>query len=209
MTHAQTPGLRAEAASRGAPGRVGTVALVLASALLASTPAPAAPCAVRVHRVAAPGRLLVATPTMRDGSFVDTVVLVLAHDEAGSVGLVLNRTRPERPRGLALRGGGPVGEDKLFVLHDERYRHHGDKELAPGLWLSVETAVVEELAAGRGPPGAVLVVGYAGWEPGQLAGEINAGDWNVIELPAAAVLRTAPAALLAAASCRRPPEPLP
>ncbi|MYJ63742.1 MAG: hypothetical protein F4095_15670, partial [Acidimicrobiia bacterium] len=37
------------------------------------------------------GKLLVATPLIGDGNFEQTVVLMLAHQEEGSAGVVLNR----------------------------------------------------------------------------------------------------------------------
>lgn len=40
------------------------------------------------------GRLLVATPTLADPNFDRAVVLLLDHDEQGSLGVVLNRPTP-------------------------------------------------------------------------------------------------------------------
>lgn len=40
------------------------------------------------------GRLLVATPALADPNFDRAVVLLLDHDEQGSLGVVLNRPTP-------------------------------------------------------------------------------------------------------------------
>ncbi|MGW6511977.1 YqgE/AlgH family protein, partial [Streptomyces niveus] len=49
------------------------------------------------------GRLLVATPALADPNFDRAVVLLLDHDEEGSLGVVLRRTPADR-----LDGPGPL-----------------------------------------------------------------------------------------------------
>jgi len=50
-------------------------------------------------------------------------------------------------------------------------------EIAPGLAMTTTRDILEDLARGRGPDRAMLALGYAGWGPGQLEGEMLANGW--------------------------------
>ncbi|MEU2164406.1 YqgE/AlgH family protein [Streptomyces chengbuensis] len=139
------------------------------------------------------GRLLVATPALADPNFDRAVVLLLDHDEEGSLGVVLNRPTPvgvgdilETWAGLAgepgvVFQGGPVSLDSALgiavIPGDEGplgwRRVHG----AIGL-VDLE-APPELLASSLGS--LRIFAGYAGWGPGQLEGELNEGAWYVVE----------------------------
>jgi putative transcriptional regulator len=137
------------------------------------------------------GRLLVATPLLADGVFDRSVILLLEHgEEEGAVGLVLNRPSdldvggalPEWRDAAADPGvvflGGPVGQGGAICL--------GRASLPPAAgWEQVVGQVgIVDLAL---PPEDVLgpvdrlrvFTGYAGWSPGQLEGELEAGAWLV------------------------------
>ncbi|MEU2558976.1 YqgE/AlgH family protein [Streptomyces longispororuber] len=139
------------------------------------------------------GRLLVATPALSDPNFDRAVVLLLDHDEEGSLGVVLNRPTPVGV-GDILEGwgdlagapgvvfqGGPVSLDSALgvaVIPGEDgplgwRRVHG----AIGL-VDLETPP-ELLAAARGS--LRIFAGYAGWGPGQLEDELVEGAWYVVE----------------------------
>jgi putative transcriptional regulator len=148
----------------------------------------------------APGVLVVAGPSLEDPNFHRTVVLLLAHSASeGALGVVLNR--PNRvPVGEVLPGwddltappdsmfvGGPVARDSVICL--ARLRAGGEGDLdgcspVPGL------SGLATLDLNRSPSDMIggvdavrLFSGYAGWSPGQLEGELEAGGWLV--LPAA------------------------
>ncbi|MEX1208674.1 MAG: YqgE/AlgH family protein [Acidimicrobiia bacterium] len=133
------------------------------------------------------GNLLIATPVMGDPNFVDTVVLVCAHDEAGAVGVVL-----DRPTGIAVEDhlpdwsanaadpamvflGGPVQVEVAIVVAE------GDATVS-GWTPVVGTAGLIDLE-GSDPDsiGRVRVfAGYSGWGAGQLESEIASLDWIVV-----------------------------
>lgn len=143
--------------------------------------------------------LLIATPQLRDGVFDRTVVLVWHHDEDGAVGLVLNRTLPhplpeaiQAPPDLDLEPyattpiawGGPVETSSGTVLSREPVDEDEGWNLPGGVTVSRSMDVLVRAMRGRRP--ILLCLGYAGWGPGQLDGELNEGAWFV--LPADPIL---------------------
>jgi len=144
---------------------------------------------------AAPGALLVASPSLLDPNFRRTVVYLVEHRAQGSLGVVLNRPSEITVRDVlpawaplssappAVFVGGPVESESAICLAAVRTGH--------------DPSAVEGLIAVRGPvaqvdldrdPGALAPVlrglrvfaGYAGWDAGQLAGEVRRGDWYVV-----------------------------
>ncbi|MET8681514.1 YqgE/AlgH family protein [Streptomyces sp. NPDC004647] len=145
------------------------------------------------------GRLLVATPALADPNFDRAVVLLLDHDEEGSLGVVLNRPTPvgvgdilESWAGLAgepgvVFQGGPVSLDSALgvaVVPGEAGTVVGEGPLG---WRRVHGAIglvdleapPELLAAAVGS--LRIFAGYAGWGPGQLEDELVEGAWYVVE----------------------------
>lgn len=146
------------------------------------------------------GKILIAMPGMSDPRFDRSIVLVCAHSDDGAMGLVLNRPMPEigfddlleqlgieaddASRPIEVRFGGPVEPGRGFVLH--KVAEHGrDPEgrmrIGQALAMTTTRDILEELARGQGPDPAVLALGYAGWGPGQLEGEMLANGWLIGE----------------------------
>jgi putative transcriptional regulator len=143
------------------------------------------------------GRLLVANPLLPDPNFDRTVVLLLAYNNDGALGLVLNRPSqmevsdplPQwehlaaEPAVLFL--GGPVQHNAVICLarddatQAETGNQDGWKEVAPG---------VGTVDLDQDPDGVSVRIGslrmfagYAGWKSGQLEGELGAGAWWVVD----------------------------
>ncbi len=150
------------------------------------------------------GKLLLATPSMADNFFQDSVVLLCHHDDDGSMGLVLNHTQDisvfdvlddmglcTEPRARAeaqmsfedkpVFEAGPVDGFRGFVLHDSNNIYESTMDLSEDLYLTTSKDVLEDLAKGRGPQRFLLLLGYAGWESGQLEDELIANDWLLAE----------------------------
>ncbi|MFV0384322.1 YqgE/AlgH family protein [Paracoccus sp. (in: a-proteobacteria)] len=142
------------------------------------------------------GKVLIAMPGMRDPRFARSVVLICAHSDDGAMGLVLNQPMPEvgfadlldqlgieaddRSRKIEVRFGGPVEPGRGFVLHN--VPEHGDDpegrlRISQAVAMTTTRDILEDLAHGQGPESAVLVLGYAGWGPGQLEAEMLANGW--------------------------------
>ncbi|WBB59060.1 YqgE/AlgH family protein [Streptomyces sp. WMMC500] len=160
------------------------------------------------------GRLLVATPALTDPNFTRTVVLLLDHDEEGSLGVVLNRPTPVGVSDVLrdwadLAGdpgvvfqGGPVSLDSALGLAvvpgDQGGGSSGEGPLG---WRRVHGAIglvdldapPELLAAELGT--LRIFAGYAGWGPGQLEEELDDGAWYVVESEPGDVSSPAPEGL--------------
>ncbi len=141
------------------------------------------------------GRLLLATPPLEDPNFDRTVVYMLEHHDEGALGVVINRPTPEeldepldrwddlQAEPGSVFSGGPVEPDALIALAfaKEPVTESSD-ELSPvsGQVASADLTADPAFVAGR--VNAVRIFrGYAGWGPGQLEGEIDAGAWLVVD----------------------------
>lgn len=141
----------------------------------------------------APG-LLVAMPQLRDPHFHRSVVLMLEHGEAGSMGLVVNKPAPitlsdvaegqsmELPterESQAVFAGGPLEGHRGFVLHDADWPTE-KTEIVPGLFLSVTLDSLRPLLKDTSAR-LRFCLGYAGWGAGQLERELAEGSWLYAE----------------------------
>ena len=81
-------------------------------------------------------------------------------------------------RQLDVHFGGPVETGRGFVLHSDEYESPMQSLLIEGgFGLTATLDILEDLAKGEGPEKALLMLGYAGWGPGQLEGEIGQNGW--------------------------------
>ena len=137
-----------------------------------------------------PGALLVALPSLSDPTFAGTVVYVLDHSATGTLGVVLGR-----PSQVEIRDVLPDWCD--LAVEPGVFHVGGPCETDTALCLATASGVGPEDAALRRVVGEVYLVdldsdptdlvgrldglrvfaGYAGWSPGQLAGEIAEGAW--------------------------------
>ncbi|MFI0983525.1 YqgE/AlgH family protein [Streptomyces sp. NPDC021093] len=151
------------------------------------------------------GRLLVATPALADPNFDRAVVLLIDHDDAGSLGVVLNRPTAvgvdqilapwaelAGAPGVVFRGG-PVSMDSALGvavvpgadpspssrLRSGRGCPIGWRRVHGAIGLVDLDAPPELLAAALGS--LRIFAGYAGWGPGQLEDELTDGAWYVVE----------------------------
>jgi putative transcriptional regulator len=144
------------------------------------------------------GQLLVAAPDLQDPNFRETVVYLVHHDQAGAMGLVVNRVLGSGPLDEMLDGlgmppdgatdlklrvhyGGPVEPARGFMLHSPDYRAEDTVVLSDLVALTVSPGILQDIAAGKGPRRSLFALGYAGWGPEQLESELAAGAWVVVE----------------------------
>lgn len=141
------------------------------------------------------GTLLLATPRLTDPHFARSVVFVIDHRTEGTLGVILNRPSevsvadvlpswgPHTTRPRAVYVGGPVEQRTALCLAALRT---GEDPAATGGVVGVRgpLALVDldgdpESLAPR-VRGLRVFAGYAGWDRGQLVGEIGRGDWFVV-----------------------------
>ena len=132
------------------------------------------------------GHLLVASPQLLDPNFVQSVVLMVQHDEDGAMGLIVNRPTTTKAheawakichtpchRREPLYQGGPC-EGPLMAIH--ACDHMAQLQVFEGVFFTTEKDSIEWLVEqNQGPM--KLFVGCAGWAPGQLEDELNTGSW--------------------------------
>jgi putative transcriptional regulator len=136
------------------------------------------------------GRLLVATPRLVDPTFAGSVVLLCVIDDGGAMGLVLDRPTAEpAARHLPAWAGRLATPAMVFVGGPVQPETAiGLVGTVPGMEHRALTPVAEGIGMfdlGAGPVDGVtnarVFSGYAGWSPGQVAAEISAGDWFVLD----------------------------
>jgi len=131
-------------------------------------------------------------PQLLDPNFSRTVVLLCEHRDEGAMGLVLNRPSDTlasqivqldsdlaQDNGLTVWLGGPVDPTRGWLLIGEDYNE--GVTIAPGLYLSASRELLRRvLEAPETPERCRFLVGYAGWGPRQLDGELAASAWLTV-----------------------------
>jgi putative transcriptional regulator len=140
------------------------------------------------------GQLLVALPEMKDPRFAESVIYMVKHNDDGAFGLVINRPLANAPiedvlkgfgidekeishRAIDIHYGGPVGTRQGFVLHSDDVMLENSMKVRDGIAMTADPRIIQDIASGKGPRQFLLMIGYAGWAPGQLEGEIKAKTW--------------------------------
>jgi putative transcriptional regulator len=141
------------------------------------------------------GSLLLAHPSLSDGNFRRSVVLVSAHTrEDGALGVILNRPMEKSLgdlhgefaygplAGVKLYVGGPVQPEQMLLSAWRWSAEEGVFRLHFGITAEKAMELLET------EPGTEVrgFLGYAGWTGGQLEGELKAKAWVVaaIDSPA-------------------------
>jgi putative transcriptional regulator len=138
------------------------------------------------------GRLLLATPLLRDPNFLRTTVFIAEHSPDGAVGVVLNRPSDTDVGGVlpawesaitspaVVFVGGPVAQEGALALArvGGTLPETGFQPVVDGFGVvdleSDSSLLTPHLASMR------VYAGYAGWGPGQLDAEIEEGSWYVV-----------------------------
>ena len=132
-------------------------------------------------------------PGMADPNFSTTVTLICEHNADGALGIVINRPTNLKLGGLfeqleveaadsevaqsPVLDGGPVARERGFVLHNPGGHYESSVAVSDDVQLTLSRDILDAIAAGHGPQKALVALGYAGWEPGQLEAEMLANTW--------------------------------
>lgn len=147
------------------------------------------------------GQMLVAMPGMSDERFARSVIYLCAHSEEGAMGIVINRPAPKvkfpellvqldviekdaairlpnKAGAMQVLKGGPVETGRGFVLHsNDFFIDNSTLPIDQGVSLTATIDILRAIADGSGPDRAVLALGYAGWQAGQLETEMQHNGW--------------------------------
>jgi putative transcriptional regulator len=134
--------------------------------------------------------LLVSMPQMLDPNFSRTVVLLAEYGKHGAFGLVVNRKMSEPAhevikadppmeirKDVHLYIGGPVEPNRAWVLTRHRELDGDALEIAGEVYLSAAPDLIRRALRSTPDPHLRLIVGYAGWAPGQLDEELASSSW--------------------------------
>lgn len=144
------------------------------------------------------GKLLVASPFCQFNEMYNkSVIYVASHAKHGSVGMIINHLinkMSSRHLLTMLREeadindliiyvclGGPVEPERGFILHTKDYARNILFSLNDKLSISSNVEILKDIASGHGPQKSLFVMGYTGWEAGQIEKEIESNLWIVAD----------------------------
>jgi len=136
------------------------------------------------------GALLISEPTLNDSYFNRAVVLIVEHNNDGTVGFILNKQIDVDLNGLVadfenieaqVFFGGPVNKDNLFFIHSFGKEIEGAMPIAKGLFWGGDFTMIKDLIKkDKANLNKIrFFIGYSGWDPGQLQMEIDQNSWVV------------------------------
>lgn len=152
--------------------------------------------------------LLISMPQLTDANFNRTVVLLCKHSEEGAFGLVVNRPLlttgrvvvsldppVSTERELEVWIGGPVEPERSCMLIGGppiEHEMYGSTPIADGVSLSTSPDLLRRLLDPNPPIDTRLIVGYAGWAPGQLEAELEESAWLLSDVDRQLLFDTPP-----------------
>lgn len=148
------------------------------------------------------GHVLIAMPGMTDDRFARSVVLLLTHSAEGAMGFILNKPLDEptfsdvlgvlklheerekfehSQKEFQTFSGGPVEIGRGFVIHTLERTDSSSVRIDDLAAVSGTHEILRAMIGENAPEHALLVLGYAGWGPGQLEGEIAQNGWLTLK----------------------------
>lgn len=141
------------------------------------------------------GQFLIAMPSLTKSVFSHSITYICDHNADGALGIIINHPLDLqlgeifRQLELAQTGklskqtvlsGGPVQIDRGFVLHPHGQKWESTIEVSSEVNLTASRDILASMAEDKGPDKALVALGYAGWEAGQLEEEIAANAWLTV-----------------------------
>ena len=146
------------------------------------------------------GDIIVSTPHAENGVvFHKSVILIISHDKKGTSGVMVNKLisnvdgetvlnainlpalkRAEVAIKLSVYFGGPVEPEKGMIIHTNDYVGENSNRINSDLLISGDEKIITDIILENAPAKKLMILGYAGWSPGQLMEEIKDNDWIVL-----------------------------
>jgi len=144
---------------------------------------------------------LVATEKMQNSRFSKTVIVMLENDENGAWGFVINKPLGTIPitslidpslniskdreklfkKNIQVFWGGPVDVKEIFILHSTEYQSETTRNYG-NISVSKDYNILFDIVENKGPEKSLVILGYSGWDSGQLEGEMERDDWNLSDI---------------------------
>ncbi|WP_218309979.1 YqgE/AlgH family protein [Alteromonas antoniana] len=141
---------------------------------------------------------LIATPSLDDAYFSRSLTYICEHNAEGAMGLVINQpstmtlkqlleqtdkdiTVADENAEKIILAGGPVSQERGFVLHTDQSGWSSSLALAPGIMVTTSKDILSAIGTQQGPDESIIALGYAGWTAGQLEKEMQENAWLTIE----------------------------
>ena len=150
-------------------------------------------------------QFLIAMPQMEDSYFANTVTYLWKHNGDGALGIVINKPleasvadifdeleiecsiKQGAFREEAVLAGGPVEQDKGFIIHDAPKNWESSISVTEEINICTSKSILEDIASGNGPEKYLIALGCAGWEAGQLEREIITNAWLTVPADSALI----------------------
>ena len=145
------------------------------------------------------GRILISEPLLSDTYFKRSVILITEYSEKGAVGFVLNKPvdipineiLSDFPNFKAnVYVGGPVAKDTIHFLHTLGELVPNSVHVLDNIYWGGDFDSLKELInEGIVEPSHVrFFLGYSGWSPDQLEGEIENNAWLVTRVESSKIM---------------------
>ena len=141
---------------------------------------------------------LIAMPSLDDPYFSRSITYICEHNSEGAMGIVINQPSNMNLKELLeqtdkdgtfndsiaeqiILAGGPVSQERGFVLHSDEGDWGSSLKMAPGVVVTTSKDILSAIGHQQGPEHALIALGYAGWEAGQLEQEMQENAWLMVE----------------------------
>lgn len=149
------------------------------------------------------GDILLSEPFMNDYYFRRSAILIIDHNDEGSLGVIINK-RLSIPFNEIVQGfpkfdadvylGGPVETNRVFFIHTIGEMIPDSVKIISGLYWSGNVNALKAMIKNDliKPHEVRFFVGYAGWDGGQLRNELKVNTWIVGRFSSKQIFQTAP-----------------
>ncbi len=144
-------------------------------------------------------------PGLEDPNFARSITYICDHSADGAMGIVLTQPlnlsrqdvfkqldlpcNPQAHKQLVLCGG-PVQQQRGFILHNSGPRYAATLPINDAVSLSSSLDILAAIADGQGPQQTLLALGYAGWGAGQLEQELADNAWLTLSADSHSLFET-------------------
>lgn len=136
------------------------------------------------------GTIITATDLLKGTFFEDATLLITEYNDKGAMGFVINKRFSRSLNELEefkhspafpIYDGGPVDREHLYFIHTRPDLISGSEAVSEDLYLGGDfAAAVKAIASGSLTQKEVkILLGYCGWDTGELEAEIAEGSWKL------------------------------